>query len=218
MTQRRGARSARLRMRDGTAMRPWRIPPIPSAAAPMARGPTPGAKVAAVPVVPHRTAATRTERIPGRDDRVTARSGSWMLASQRLSPSQRGQHPDGDPAGLLEARGCALEARAGDGSFEEEAQMFGHLTCQLRAGQFLEVASKDLLDLFLVRADSFAGRGTGGELGGRVEEATAAEPELIGAVRVVDVGIEDGQGPVRSRRRLRAPRGIEVQPLQVPGV
>src|SRR5690606_5385679 len=45
-------------------MSAWRSPPIPSAAAPIASGPTPGAKVAAVPVVPHRTAVTRTARMP----------------------------------------------------------------------------------------------------------------------------------------------------------
>ena len=37
---------------------------MPSAAAPIASGPTPGAKVAAVPVVPHSTAVRRTAAIP----------------------------------------------------------------------------------------------------------------------------------------------------------
>ena len=41
------------RAEGGTAMAAWSSPPMPSAAAPMASGPTPGADAAAVPAVPH---------------------------------------------------------------------------------------------------------------------------------------------------------------------
>ena len=48
-----------------------RMPPMPSAAAPMASGPTDGANVAAVPVVPHRKAAASTAKMPVREPRFT---------------------------------------------------------------------------------------------------------------------------------------------------
>src|SRR5699024_4253222 len=57
-------RAARARNSAGRAMSAWRSPPMPNAAAPMARGPTSGAKVATVPVVPHNAAAPSTATIP----------------------------------------------------------------------------------------------------------------------------------------------------------
>src|SRR5699024_8372426 len=57
-------RAARARNSAGRAMSAWRSPPMPNAAAPMARGPTSGAKVTTVPVVPHNVAAPSTATIP----------------------------------------------------------------------------------------------------------------------------------------------------------
>src|SRR5690606_11641654 len=53
---------------------------MPSAAAPIASGPTSGAKVAAVPVVPHSTEVTRTARTPTRGPRSSRLPAGAMLA------------------------------------------------------------------------------------------------------------------------------------------
>src|SRR5690625_913010 len=56
--------AARARYSAGRATSACSSPPMPNAAAPIAKGPTSGANVAAVPVVPQSAAAPSTERVP----------------------------------------------------------------------------------------------------------------------------------------------------------
>lgn len=109
-----------------------RIPLMPSPAAPMASGPTDGAKVAAVPVVPYRKGALRGCR--------------WgRFASQCL------QYPYCDSPCVFQALRGAFEARACHRSFEEEAEVFGPLQRLGFGGHGFQVLSEKPLHLFLVR-------------------------------------------------------------------
>src|SRR5699024_4886645 len=72
--------AARARYSAGRAMSACSRAPMPNAAAPIAKGPTSGANVAAVPVVPQSAAEPSTERVPKNEP-----SGVRYLVMRRLA-------------------------------------------------------------------------------------------------------------------------------------
>src|SRR5699024_8434061 len=121
----------------GTAITACSRPPTPSAAAPIASGPASGAKVAAVPVVPHNIDVMVIAPTPT----------SCPLFTCPLHQTV------GKSSSLLKPVGTTFQPSDSHRTFEEQGKVCGGFVYVLCRNHLVQVFSQDVFDLFLVAAD-----------------------------------------------------------------